>query len=50
MSELGWEAKITLEELIKEMVKEDSELAKKEQIMKNQGFTVNASMETPPNF
>ena len=49
MRELGWSATITLEELIKEMVNEDTELAKREFFMKEKGFKINPSIESPPN-
>ena len=43
--ELGWEPKISLEELIKEMINNDKEEAKKDSILKKSGFTVNISQE-----
>ena len=43
--ELGWEPNTSLEELIKEMIINDKEEAKKESILKNSGFTVNSSKE-----
>tara|TARA_B100000242_G_C43054602_1_gene493241 strand:+ start:2000 stop:3130 length:1131 start_codon:yes stop_codon:yes gene_type:complete len=49
MKELGWSAKITLEELISEMISEDTELAKRESFMKEKGFKINPSIESPPN-
>ena len=36
--ELGWEAKITLEEIISEMIDNDTKLAKKELLLKNKGL------------
>ena len=41
--ELGWEAKISLEELVNEMIKEDLIQAKKEVLILNQGFSLNSS-------
>jgi len=38
--ELNWKKKITLEKLISEMIKEDSNEAKKEYLLKNKGFAV----------
>ena len=48
--ELGWEAKISLEELVNEMIKEDLIQAKKEVLILNQGFSINPSKENPPNL
>ena len=39
-NELNWMSKISLEELISEMIKEDSFEAKKEFLLKNKGFSV----------
>ena len=50
MRDLEWKATITLEELVKEMVSEDSELAKRELLMREQGFNMSASIESPPNY
>ena len=47
--ELGWEATTSLEDLVKEMIQEDNEIAKRELIMKEKGFKVNSPMEMPPN-
>ena len=47
---LGWEPKITLEELVSEMVKVDKEEAQKELILLKSGFKVNSSSEQPPNI
>jgi GDPmannose 4,6-dehydratase len=47
---LGWKPKITLIELIKEMVASDRENATKEAILKREGFNVVSSMETPPTL
>ena len=35
---LGWEPKITLEELVRDMIKNDMELSKKEYLLKNNGY------------
>ncbi len=42
---LGWEPKISIEELISEMIEEDSKEAEKEFILKNKGFSIFSSME-----
>ena len=44
--ELGWEPKVSLEDLIKEMLKNDSNEAKKELLLKNEGFELTKSIET----
>ena len=43
--ELGWEPNTSLEELIKEMIINDKEEAKKESLLKKSGFTINSSQE-----
>ena len=43
--ELGWAPTTSLEELIKEMITNDKEEAKKETLLKKSGFTVNRSKE-----
>ena len=48
--ELGWEPKISLEEMIAEMISNDNKQAKKELILKNKGFPLNESLETIPNI
>ena len=48
--ELGWEAKISLEQLVKEMIEEDLCIAKKELYIKEQGFEINFPRENPPSF
>ena len=48
--ELGWEAKINLEELVKEMISEDLSIAKKERYIREKGFTINSPKENPPSF
>ncbi len=47
---LGWEPKITLEELVCEMVKVDKEEAQKELILLKKGFKINNVNEQPPNI
>jgi GDPmannose 4,6-dehydratase len=42
---LGWEAKITFEELVSEMVKEDFESAKRDELVKKHGYSVFSSHE-----
>ena len=48
--ELGWKAKITLEELVSEMISEDLSMAKKEVLIRNEGFNINSPKENPPNL
>ncbi len=48
--ELGWESKITLEELVSEMISEDLSIAKKEVLIRNKGFNTNSPKESPPNL
>ena len=45
---LNWEAKITLEELVSEMIQNDLE-DKKESYLLDKGFKVNSPYENPPN-
>ena len=47
--ELGWKASTTLEELVKDMVLKDLEIAKKEVLIASKGFNINSSKESPPN-
>ena len=42
---LGWAPKISLEEMIKEMILFDKAEAKKESILKKSGFKINSSQE-----
>ena len=42
---LNWEPKITIEQLISEMIEEDSKESKKESILKNKGFSMYTSKE-----
>ena len=46
---LGWEPKITLEEMVKEMIKFDSLEAEKEITLKNKGYEVFNSVESIPS-
>ena len=46
---LGWEPKISLEELIKEMIEADKEEAQKESLLKQKGYKIVGSIENPPN-
>tara|TARA_Y100000589_G_scaffold331972_1_gene388326 strand:+ start:2001 stop:3131 length:1131 start_codon:yes stop_codon:yes gene_type:complete len=48
--ELGWEARINLEELVDEMINEDLSIAKKERYIREKGFTINSPKENPPFF
>tara|TARA_B100000212_G_scaffold339971_1_gene319476 strand:- start:92 stop:1225 length:1134 start_codon:yes stop_codon:yes gene_type:complete len=45
---LNWEPRITLEELIKEMIKVDKEEANKESILIKEGFNISSTNESPP--
>ncbi len=47
---LGWEPKITLEELAEEMIKYDKREALKESLLKKKGFEVLNSLENPPSI
>ncbi len=42
---LGWQPKISLSQLISEMIEQDSTEAKKEYLLKNQGFSIYGSKE-----
>ena len=44
--ELGWAPKISLEELVSEMISHDNNEAKKELILKNRGFPLDNPLET----
>ena len=48
--ELGWEPKITLEQLVTEMINHDSNEARKELILKNEGFMLTNPLETIQNI
>ena len=45
---LGWKPKLSLEELIKEMIKNDLQDAERESLLLKEGFEINGSMESPP--
>ncbi len=47
---LGWSPKITLEDLISEMIENDLNEAKKESYLRNKGFKINPPLESPPNI
>ncbi len=46
---LNWEPKITLEELIKEMINFDKQEADKESLLIKEGFSISVTNESPPN-
>ena len=48
--ELGWEPKISLNELIKEMIYEDLKKVKEELFLKEKGFDIYSSTESPPSY
>ena len=48
--ELGWKAKISLEQLVEEMISKDLSIAKKELYIKEKGFEINSPKENPPSF
>jgi GDPmannose 4,6-dehydratase len=48
MLKLGWKPKITLKQMIHEMVISDIENANKEAVLRREGYNVVSSMETPP--
>ena len=45
---LGWKPKLSLEELIKEMIKNDLQDAERESLLLKEGYEINRSMESPP--
>ena len=49
LKKLGWVPTTTLEMMIEEMILNDKEEARKESILKNKGFNVSTSMESPPS-
>ena len=49
-NELGWSPKITLEEMISEMIDFDKEEAKKELILKQSGINISSEFESPPSY
>ena len=48
--ELGWSPKITLDDLISEMINDDKEFAKKEVLLNQKGFIQNYPLETIPEI
>lgn len=47
---LGWKPRITLQQLISEMVQNDLEHANKDALLQREGFIVRAAVETPPSI
>ncbi len=47
---LNWTPQITLEDLVSEMIENDSDEAKKESYLRKKGFNVNSPFENPPNI
>ena len=47
---LGWEPKISLEEMIKEMIDNDIKESKKDSLLNQKGYNVSTSIENPPNI
>ena len=47
-NKLGWEPKITLEELIEEMMQKDTEIARRESLLMQNGLRV-LNKEGPPS-
>ena len=47
---LGWSPKITLEEMISEMIDFDKKEAKKELILQKSGIKISSEFESPPSF
>ena len=48
-NKLGWEPKITLEELIEEMIHKDTEIARRESLLRKNGLGVLSPKEGPPS-
>ena len=48
-NKLGWLPKTTLEELIDEMITKDKEEAQKKSYLRDQGFNVSDTIESPPS-
>ena len=46
---LGWKPEFTLEEMIEEMINEDTNKALQESILKKEGFQISSNFESPPN-
>ena len=42
LKKLNWKPKISIEELVKEMICEDKKLAQKESILKKEGFNISS--------
>ena len=49
-NELGWAPKYTLDDLISEMIKNDTQEAEKELVLKNKGYKQNEPLETIPEI
>lgn len=49
LNKLGWEPRSSLEDLVNEMIKFDKEEALKEALLRNNGFKINSSFESPPS-
>ncbi len=49
-NKLGWEPKISLEEMISEMITFDHEQAKKELLLRDSGMKVASEFESPPSY
>ena len=49
LKKLNWQPKITLEELIKEMINFDKQEADKESLLIKEGFSISVANESPPN-
>ena len=47
---LGWEPRVTLEEMIEEMIINDLKEAQKERLLNQKGYSVATSIENPPNI
>ena len=47
---LNWTPKITLEEIISEMIEFDKKEAKKELILKQSGMNISSVFESPPSY
>ncbi len=47
---LGWEPKISLEQMIKEMIDNDIKESKKDSLLNQKGYNVSTSIENPPNI
>ena len=47
---LGWTPKTSLEDLIEEMIEKDKEEANKKLLLKQKGFEVSDTLESPPSI